>query len=275
MRARELTQKHSDDESKAAGIPTFSLQDVGRVYKWRQQSIIAMESISMHVGQGEFVALLGPSGCGKTTCLRSMAGLAQAPSGQVTFNGEPSGGVHEDEVGIVVQLETTLPWRSVEANVFLSLQAHGKRWKAKDKVYELLRLVCLQDFARNHPSELSGAMQQRVEIARALSVDPQAPPLGEPFGALDALTREGMNLEFMDIWTRQRSTVVLVTHSIDEAVFMAKWVLLMSIRPSRIIEDVKIDLPCPRGVEVMSSPESSSYTGLLRRRLFEESGALK
>jgi NitT/TauT family transport system ATP-binding protein len=275
MAVSSLTGRQAPDEA-ATATPTFSLENVGKVYKRRQQSIVAMDSISLDVQQGEFVALLGPSGCGKSTCLRIMAGLTEATSGRVAFNGEESRGVHEDKVGIVFQSATLLPWRTVEANVYLPLQVRGNSWKeAKDKVHELLCLVGLQDFAKNHPSELSGGMQQRVGIARALSVDPEALLLDEPFGALDALTREVMNLELMDIWMRQRSSVVLVTHSIDEAVFMANRVVLMSNRPSRIVEDVTVELPYPRGVDVMSSPEFTSYTGFLRRRLFEESGALK
>jgi NitT/TauT family transport system ATP-binding protein len=208
----------------------------------------AVDGVSFDVAPQEFVCLLGPSGCGKTTILRLLAGLLVPTGGQVVFNGEvvrspPHG------VGIVFQDSNLMPWRTVRENIRLPLDIERRR--SRDAVEELIDLVGLNGFEDALPGELSGGMAQRVAIARALVYDPDVLLLDEPFGALDALTRERMRLELLRIWTMRRKTVVMVTHSINEAVFLADRVLVLSPRPAQLRLDLAVDLPRPRAPEVV------------------------
>jgi NitT/TauT family transport system ATP-binding protein len=197
------------------------------------------------------VSLIGPSGCGKSTLLRVIGDLLQPSSGIVSVNGKPAGQARVNrDYGIVFQAPVLFDWRTVEENVRLPLELQGMpRAEREARVDEMLALVELSDFKRHHPYQLSGGMQQRVAIARALAFSPSLLLMDEPFGALDEMTRERMNSEVLGIWERTGITVVFVTHSIPEAVFLSSRVVVMSPRPGRITSVISVDLPRPRGVE--------------------------
>ena len=220
------------------------------------------------------LVLLGPSGCGKTTLLRMIGGLIRPSEGRIEVAGLPlwtSNGRNQEAVrklGIVFQEPNLFPWLTVEDNVALPLEIQGVNRNARiARARELLKLVGLAGFEHRRPRELSGGMRQRAAIARALAGDPQILLLDEPFGALDALTREQMNIELQRIWMETRQTVVLVTHSIDEAVFLADRIVLLSPRPGRIDRVIEINAPRPRVAEVEASAEFQSIVLGLRQRL--------
>ena len=211
----------------------------------------ALSGIDLEIRRGEFVSLIGPSGCGKSTLLRIIADLTQPTAGEVMVNGKSAAAARRGrEYGIVFQAPVLFDWRRVEDNVRLPLELLGMgRAEREDRAGEMLRLVELTDFARHYPYQLSGGMQQRVAIARALALEPALLLMDEPFGALDEMTRERMNSEVLRIWEKTGTTIVFVTHSIPEAVFLSSRVVVMSHRPGRITHTVEIDLPRPRGVE--------------------------
>jgi NitT/TauT family transport system ATP-binding protein len=217
----------------------------------RHRLTTALKGIDLEIGQGEFVSLIGPSGCGKSTLLRVIGDLLQPSSGIVSVNGKPAGQARVNrDYGIVFQAPVLFDWRTVEENVRLPLELQGMpRAEREARVDEMLALVELSDFKRHHPYQLSGGMQQRVAIARALAFSPSLLLMDEPFGALDEMTRERMNSEVLGIWERTGITVVFVTHSIPEAVFLSSRVVVMSPRPGRITSVISVDLPRPRGVE--------------------------
>jgi len=211
-----------------------------------ENGIKALDEASTVIKDQEFVALIGPSGCGKSTLLRIIGGLMSYEGGEVSVLGQD---VVEpiDDVGIVFQTANLLPWRTVEKNLSLGEEVRGHSLKTlSDRISKMIKLLGLETFGRHYPHELSGGMRQRVAIGQALIRNPRVMLMDEPFGALDALTRDHLNLELLNIWEAQRKTVLLVTHSIVEAIFLADRVLVMSERPGRIVEDVKIDLPRPR-----------------------------
>ena len=208
----------------------------------------ALEGIELGIAPGEFVSLIGPSGCGKSTLLRLIGDLTSPTSGTVKVNGKPAAQARRDrDYGIVFQAPVLFDWRSVHANVALPLEVKGVAGPDRARrVQEMLELVELRDFARHYPYQLSGGMQQRVSIARALALEPSILLMDEPFGALDEMTRERMNAEVQRIWQRTGTTVVFVTHSIPEAVFLSTKVVVMSPRPGRIVRVIDVDLPRPR-----------------------------
>ena len=234
----------------------INLDSVGMVYGTASGRVEAVREISFGVGQGEFVALVGPSGCGKSTLLRIVAGLRLATSGQITVGGrvvtQPV-----PEVGMVFQAPVLLKWRQVVDNVLLPAQLAGRDPAAYyGRATELLRLVGLGEFAAKLPRELSGGMQQRAALCRALLLDPPLLLMDEPFGALDAMTRDEMSLELLRVWgegSRERKTILFVTHSIPEAVFLADRVVVMSPRPGRVARIFQVELPRPRTVETRAS----------------------
>ena len=215
-----------------------------------------MQGINLEIEPGEFVSLIGPSGCGKSTLLRIIGDLIQPTSGTVTVNGKPARQARVDrDYGIVFQDAVLYDWRTVAKNIALPLElARWDRRRRTAKVKEMLELVELNGFENHHPWQLSGGMQQRVSIARALSFDPALLLMDEPFGALDEMTRERLNMELLRIWEASSSTVVFVTHSIAEAVFLSTRVVVMSPRPGRISKVISIGLPQPRTVTTREEP---------------------
>ena len=229
--------------------------------------VLALQHLDLTAGDGEFVAVVGPSGCGKSTLLKLVSGLLPASAGVVRVNGAPVGGASA-QVGVVFQGALLMPWRSVLDNILLQIEVRGLR-KADylEAAHALIELVGLADFAHRKPYELSGGMQQRVGLCRALIHDPQILLMDEPFGALDAMTRETMNEELQRIWMERRKTVLLITHSIAEAVYLADRVLVMGPRPGRIVGEVKIDLPRPRRIEMAEDPSFGVLAAAVRRLL--------
>jgi len=211
-------------------------------------NVTALRGIDLQIEAGEFVSLIGPSGCGKSTLLRLIGDLTPPTEGTVEVNGKPAPRARVDhDYGMVFQDSVLFDWRTVAKNVALPLEMLGwERAKRKQRVDEMLGLVELRGFGDHHPWQLSGGMQMRVAIARALAFEPALLLMDEPFGALDEMTRERLNIELLEIWRRMQSTVVFVTHSISEAVFLSTRVVVMSPRPGRIAGTVDIDLPQPR-----------------------------
>ena len=254
-------------------VDAISVQDLSKGYPSKDGCVHALQQISFRVREGEFVAVVGPSGCGKSTLLKILAGLLPRSSGEANLRGIPIDGPRRD-IGVVFQSPVLLPWRSVLENVLLPADVQRLDGDRYTKVaLELLSLVGLQEFARRYPSELSGGMQQRVAIARALIHDPAMLLMDEPFGALDAMTREQMTLELQRIWLERKKTVLFITHSIPEAVFLGDRVLVMSPRPGRIIDAVAIDIPRPRRLEAMNLPEFCARVSAIRAQ-FHSKGAL-
>lgn len=238
-------------------VQEFALEvrKVSKIFKTAEGETHAVENCSLATQAGEFVCILGPSGCGKTTLLRIAAGLIPPTSGEVFFEGRRITGPPPD-IGMVFQRPVLLPWRNSLENVLLPIEFLGKdAQELRGRARELLKLVGLEDFERRYPYELSGGMQQRVAISRALIHDPKVLLMDEPFGALDAMTRDVMNLELQRIWLERRKTVLFVTHSIDEAVFLADRVIMMSRRPGRIVEEIPVQIPRPRNLEDRFSPQ--------------------
>ena len=225
-------------------------RSLGKHYVTPQGTVTAVKDISFSVAREEFVCIVGPSGCGKTTLLRLLAGLLTPDSGEVLLHGKPMSGPSRD-VGIVFQKANLMPWRTVEENIWLPLQVQGASIDvSRDKLNRVLDLVELRDFSKSYPRQLSGGMEQRVAIARALAHEPEILLLDEPFGALDALTRERFNMELLRLWNASGKTVVMITHDIREAVLLADRVLVISQRPGRIADTVTVELPRPRRPEM-------------------------
>jgi len=228
---------------------TLVLQHVSTVFIDQNGGLQALEDVSFSVAPQEFVCVLGPSGCGKTTLLRALAGLLRPTNGEITYQGHRLEGPQAD-VGLVFQKANLMPWRSVLDNILLPLEVQGlPRAAALEKAHQSVELVGLQGFESSLPRLLSGGMAQRVALARALVQDPHLLLLDEPFGSLDALTRERMGDELLDIWQHRRKTVVMVTHSISEALLLADRVLVFTPRPGRLCLDLPVDLPRPRSQE--------------------------
>lgn len=236
----------------AGGQPVVEIKGVTKLFEGgRGQSVEALRGVDLTVRQGEFVSLIGPSGCGKSTLLRLIGDLTTPTTGTVTINGKSARAARRDrDYGIVFQAPVLFDWRTVEKNVQLPLEVGGiSRAERRDRTRRMLELVELADFAGHRPWQLSGGMQQRVAIARALALDPQILLMDEPFGALDEMTRERLNLELLRIWDQTGTTVVFVTHSIPEAVFLSTRVVVMSPRPGRITDVIDVDLPRQRNVD--------------------------
>jgi NitT/TauT family transport system ATP-binding protein len=245
------------------------LEGVAKTFATGQATTLALSDISLDIARGEFVSLIGPSGCGKSTLLRVIADLTAPSEGTVIVNGKPASRARLDrDYGMVFQAPVLFDWRTVEENVQLPLELFGQdRATRAGRAREMLDLVGLSDFGRHHPYELSGGMQQRVAIARALAFSPALLLMDEPFGALDEMTRERMNSEVLSIWARTGITVVFVTHSIPEAVFLSSRVAVMSPRPGRITHLIDVDLERPRGLATRESPRYFELITAVREAL--------
>jgi NitT/TauT family transport system ATP-binding protein len=257
-------------------VTLIDLKAVTKVYDTRDGPVESLKPLTFSIREGEFVSIVGPSGCGKNTLLKMVAGLLPATSGSITLSGRPIKGPQRD-VGIVFQNAVLLAWRNVIDNILL--QAEMRRLpmaQARARAKALIEMAGLKGFEGKFPWQLSGGMQQRASICRALLHDPAVLLMDEPFGALDAMTRERMNLELQRIWLESRKTVLLITHSIPEAVFLSDRVLVMSERPGSIAATYDIDLPRsqaePRTLEVMSTPAFADYTRRIRAHFFAQGG---
>ena len=245
-------------------IVHVQVKDLRKTYQTRREDIEAIREVQMAVGQGEFISILGPSGCGKSTLLMIIGGLLPLTSGSVAVGNEAVSGPRRD-TGVVFQAPVLMPWRTILKNVMFPIESLGlppDDYHAH--AHELLEMTGLGGFCDNYPSELSGGMQQRVAICRALIHNPNLLLMDEPFSALDAMTRDTMNQELLRIWEEFKKTVLFVTHSIREAVFLSDRIFVMSPRPAVISEIVTINLPRPRDLSIEETPEFNQYVAHLR-----------
>jgi NitT/TauT family transport system ATP-binding protein len=248
-------------EEERGGLSAVDVS-VTYVRKRTGEQVTAVQGLDLRIAPREFVSIVGPSGCGKSTFLKVVAGLAEPTSGTVLLNGQPISHA-SDRRAMVFQDASLFPWYSVIRNLTYGMECRGvSAKKARSAVLPLLDKVGLTGFEKHYPYELSGGMQQRVNLARALAVDPEILLMDEPFAALDAQTREIMQAELLRIWAETRKTVLFVTHQIDEAIFLSDRVIVMSARPGRIILDTRIDLPRPRSLEIKETPE---FLGLQKK----------
>ncbi len=250
--------------------PVVLLQDIDKTFgEGASSQVHALKQINLQVEKNEFISLIGPSGCGKSTLLRVVGDLVQPSTGVATVNGKSARQARLDQdYGIVFQAATLYDWRTVAKNVQLPLELMQYSRAEKERLTQaMLALVELSDFAAHYPWQLSGGMQQRVAIARALAFEPSILLMDEPFGALDEMTRERLNLELLNIWRKTETTVLFVTHSITEAVFLSTRVIVMSARPGRLTADIAIDLPQPRNTETRSSVRFFELETTVRKAL--------
>ncbi|MET0310752.1 MAG: ABC transporter ATP-binding protein [Burkholderiaceae bacterium] len=246
-------------DSAPPGEPLIRMRNLRKVYRKRDTEFLAVSDVTMDIHEGDLVSLVGPSGCGKSTILKILAGLHGHDGGVLQMGGS-SGFNPGRDVGMVFQQPLLLKWRNILDNVLLPADILGlDRRQAKDRAHQLLEMVGLAGFADKMPYELSGGMQQRAAIARALIHDPKLVLMDEPFGALDALTREKMNLEMLRIWEQSHKTFVVVTHSIQEAVFLGSRCAVLTAGPARMADTFTIDLPAPRKLNVKTTPEFGQY----------------
>jgi NitT/TauT family transport system ATP-binding protein len=256
--------------ASALAVPGVELDGVSKSFG---ASVVALEQMDLTIGDGEFVAVVGPSGCGKSTMMRLIARLAMPTTGHIAVFGDTSD-QPPPGMSIVFQNHVLLAWRSILDNVlFPADMTNQSRAKLRPKALELLESVGLKDFANSYPHELSGGMKQRASIARALLLEPKLLLMDEPFGALDALTREQMRIDLEALWLKNRMTIVFITHSIDEAVLLADRVIVMTPRPGRIEQVMEINIARPRGLGARSDPEFLSKTESITR-IFLSRGVL-
>jgi len=245
-----------------------------RVHYWRERAdvpFLAVDGVTLDVHEGEFLAIVGPSGCGKTTFLNAVDGLLPISSGTLTIDGSPVTGPGRDRA-MVFQQPSLLPWRTVIGNVVYGLEMEGGQSRAERRqiAREHVRLVGLEGFEDSYPLELSGGMQQRVNLARALATDPVMLLLDEPFAAVDAQTREYMQLELLRIWGQRRKTAIFITHDIKEAIYLADRVVVFTARPGRVKEVLEVDLPRPRDLRIKRDPRFIEYEDRIWTSIEEE-----
>ena len=249
--------------------PFIRLDGVRKVFRSRDAAFVAVSDATFDVRPGDLVSLVGPSGCGKTTLLKILAGLYEADGGTVVIGGGDHPFEPGRDVGMVFQQALLLKWRRIIDNVLLPAEILGLPTReSRERARDLLALVGLQDFADSYPYQLSGGMQQRAAIARALIHDPQLILMDEPFGALDAMTRERMNLELLRIWSESRKTILFVTHSITEAIFLGTRCAVLTSSPARMADTFEIDLPAPRTLALRTLEGFGAYT----RRVYKHFG---
>jgi NitT/TauT family transport system ATP-binding protein len=252
-----------------AAASVVSLRGIEKVFETTEAATTALSGIDLEIHGGEFVSLIGPSGCGKSTLLRIIGDLTGPTGGTVEVNGKPAARARRDrDYGMVFQAPVLFDWRSIQANVELPLEITGLSGNERqERAERMLDLVELGEFRRHHPWQLSGGMQQRAAIARALALEPRLLLMDEPFGALDEMTRERMNDELLRIWERTQTTIVFVTHSIPEAVFLSSRVVVMSARPGRITDVIEVDLPRPRTEETRETERYFELVTAVRESL--------
>jgi NitT/TauT family transport system ATP-binding protein len=255
----------------AARTVKMAIRDASKFYSTRSGAVHALDSVSLDVREGEFLCILGPSGCGKTTLLWSMAGLHPLSSGEIRLDQTPITKPNP-EIAMIFQDANLLPWRNLEKNIELPFELKRKP-PDRAKIKKLLERVSLAGFEKKYPRELSGGMQQRASIVRSLAVDPSVLLMDEPFGALDAFTRDEMNLLIQEIWMETGKTIAFVTHSITEAIFLADRVAVMSARPGRIAEIYDVDIPRPRQVEIQTRPDFIERVLHIKSRIEHGRGA--
>jgi len=255
-------------------IPCVTIRNGGKTYPSRRGDVVALKDVTLTIGDGEFVSLLGPSGCGKSTLLKCVAGLEELTGGDLFVRGEPVDGPPPG-LGMVFQRDLLLDWRTILDNVLIMAEFQGlNRRDQRPRAIALLERFGLAGFLDRHPWELSGGMRQRAAICRALLTEPQVLLMDEPFGALDAMTRDDLNVELTRIWQTSRRTVLFVTHSIAEAIFLSDRIVVMSPSPGRVQEVVTINLPRPRALSVQGTPDFAAYVSHLRG-LFAKIGVAK
>lgn len=250
--------------------PKLAIKNATKLYGTRSGGVLALDRINLDVHEGEFVSLVGPSGCGKTTLLWSVAGLHNLSGGSIELDGVPTKGPHP-QIGMMFQEANLLPWRSIQKNIEFPFEIRGQK-VPRDKILALLDRVGLGGFGPRMPRELSGGMQQRASIVRALSSDPDVLLMDEPFGALDAFTRDEMNLLVEEIWLETRKTIVLITHSIHEAVFLSNKVHVMSARPGRMSKTFDVPFARPRSLELTESKEFFDLVNRIKSEIQHQPG---
>jgi NitT/TauT family transport system ATP-binding protein len=252
----------------------ISVRQLSLRYGRGESGVLALSDISFSVGDGEFIAVVGPSGCGKSTLLKILAGLLPQTAGEANLKGSPIKGPRRD-IGVVFQSPVLFPWRTVLGNVMLPADVQRlDKDEMRKRALDLIKLVGLSGFEERYPRELSGGMQQRVGIVRALIHDPAILLMDEPFGALDAMTRESMNVELQRIWMERRKTVLFITHSTAEAVYLADRVIVMTARPGKIGDEFEVDLPRPRKLDVMNTEAFGAYVKRVRAALNPGGGGI-
>jgi NitT/TauT family transport system ATP-binding protein len=248
----------------------LEVEHLSKNYRKGDREIEALRDLNFSIADGEFVSIVGASGCGKTTLLRMLEGLIAPSSGAIRLDGKAVAGTSYGRA-MVFQQDRLLPWRNVVSNVLLGPEIHGRIGSTeRDRAEYYVRLVGLGGFEKHYPHELSGGMRQRVNLARALTAEPDVLLLDEPFASLDAQTREIMQAELLRVWRETRKTAVFVTHQIDEAVYLSDRVLVLTVRPGRLKEEVRIDLPRPRELALKRTPEFVKYTDHIWRLIEEE-----